>query len=113
MDWMGEKLRNLAISPLPVVESTPSTAAILEEIPINSLDSGVIEEGSPKQDTCVSSGYFLRSGTKYPLGGIGKDPPLVPRGRGRKYFLEKAQAKAKLDLSKGKQLSIERALRAV
>ena len=78
MDWMGEKLRNLAISPLPVVESTPSTAAILEEIPIISLDSAANEEGSPKQEACVSSGYFLRSGTKYPSGGIGKDSPLVP-----------------------------------
>ena len=113
MDWMVEKLRNLALSPLPVVASTPLSAAILEEVPINASVSENIEEGSSKQITNVSSGYFLRSGTKHPLGGIGKDPPLGPRGRGRKSFLAKAQMRAKVDLSERKQLSIERALRAV
>ena len=65
-----------------MVASTPSSAAILEEVPINALVSDVNEEGSPKQVASVSSGYFLRSGTKLLSGGIGKDPPLVPRGRG-------------------------------
>ena len=110
---MGEKLRNLAISPLPLVESTPSTAAILEEIPINSLDPAEIEEGSPNLATTAFSSYFLSSGTKIHPGGIGKDSLPMSRGRGRKSFMAKAQSRAQKDLSEGKQLSIERALRAV
>jgi hypothetical protein len=39
-------------------------------------------------------------------------PPTEKSGRGRKYFISKAQKKAKIDLLEGKQVSIERVLRA-
>ena len=79
---MGDKLRNLAISPLPLVDSTPSTAAILEEVPHIPLDSAEIEVGPPTQSTLVVTGYFLRSGEKNPHGGLGKDSLPVSQGRG-------------------------------
>ena len=79
---MGDKLRNLAISPLPLVDSTPSTTAILEEVPQIPLDSAEIEEGPPTQPTSAVSGYFLRSRNKNPLGGLGKDSLPVSWGRG-------------------------------
>ena len=110
---MGEKLRNLAISPLPIVVSTPSTAAILEEVQHLPLDSADIEVGSPTQPPPTVTGYFLRSGKKNPHGGLGKDSLPVSRGWGWKYFLAKAQSRAQKDLTEGKQLSIERALRVV
>ena len=52
MDWMREKLRNLAISPLPIVVSTPSTTAILEEVPQLPLESADVEVGSPTTSPC-------------------------------------------------------------
>ena len=82
MDWMGDKLRNLAISPLPLVESTPSTAAILEEVPHIPLDSAEIEVGSLTQPPPAVIGYFLSSGEKNTHWGLGKDSLLVSRGRG-------------------------------
>ena len=32
MDWMGKKLKNLTISPLPLFEPPPSSAAIDEDV---------------------------------------------------------------------------------
>ena len=58
------------------------------------------------------SGYFLRYCSKY-IGGLGLDPGQVPKGRGRKSFMAKAQSKEKKDLLEGKQQSIERVLRTV
>ena len=58
-------------------------------------------------------GYFLRSCSKKSGGGLGKDLQPVQKGRGRISHLSKAQSRAKNDLREGKQLSIERALRAV
>ena len=71
----------------------------------------------PPEDSCHSppdsadSGYFLRSCLK-PSSGLGKLSPPVRRGRGRKTNIFKAQSRAKEDLLGGKQLSIEKALRA-
>ena len=59
------------------------------------------------------SGYFLRSSLKKPGGGLGKDQEPLRKGRGRTSHLSKAQSWAMDDLREGKQLSIERALRAV
>ena len=112
MHLIRGKLRNLAISPLPLSVSTPSTAASLEEVPPLPMVVAEIEDEPPTQPTSATTGYFLRSGKNH-LGGLGKDSLPVPRGRGRKSFLAKAQSRAQKDLSEGKQLSIERALRAV
>ena len=59
------------------------------------------------------SGYFLRSRLKKTGGGLGKEQQPGRKGRGRISHLSKAQSRAKADLREGKQLSIERALRAV
>jgi len=59
------------------------------------------------------SGYFLRSSKKDTSAGLGKSLPVARKGRGRKSTLHKAQSRARVDLMEGKQLSIEKALRAV
>ena len=61
----------------------------------------------------IESGYFLRSGKNVFNGGLGKDSQPVSCGRGHKYFLEKEQSQARKNLNEGKQLSIERVLRAM
>ena len=96
-----------------LIDSTPSTTAILEEVPPLPLVNAEIKDGPPTQPTSFVSGYFLRSGKKNPLGGLGKYSLPVSRGRGRKSFLAKAQSRAQKDLTEGKQLSIKRELRAV
>ena len=45
--------------------------------------------------------------------GTGLNPGQVPKGRGRKSYMVKAQSKEKKDLLEGKQQSIEQALRVV
>ena len=69
------------------------------------------EESCPSPPDSTDSGYFLRSCHKLSVG-LGKNSSLVRRGRGRKTNLFKAQSRAKEDLLGGKQLSIEKALRA-
>ena len=65
MDWMGKKLKKLTISPLPLVATTPSFAAIVEDVTPLSLVSGVVGNGSPASSHSSSqSGYFLRSSKK-------------------------------------------------
>ena len=44
---------------------------------------------------------------------MGRNPAVSARGRGRVSHLAKAQSQAKKDVLEGKQLSIDRALRAV
>ena len=132
MDWMGKKLKNLTLSPLPFVSSTPFSAAYVEALdppsplvePSPSSDDIVVEDipssffpvfnenGPPFSLSSPDSVYFLRSGKKVLPGGLGKVPHLVPRGRGRTSFLAKAHSRARRDLHEGKQLSIEWALRA-
>ena len=91
---MGEKLKNLAISPLPLVASTPSNATTIQEVPLLPLVSVEEVVGPSTHPAPIESGYFLRLGKKVPLGGLGMDTPPVSRGRGRKYFLSKAQTRA-------------------
>ena len=91
---MGEKLKNIAITPLPIVASTPSNDATIEEVPLLPLVSVDEVVGPSTHPVPTDSGYFLRSGKKVPLGGLGMDTPPVSRGRGRKYFLSKAQTRA-------------------
>ena len=59
------------------------------------------------------SSYFLCSYTKICSGGLGKYHVGIPRGRGRISLLAKAQSRAKKDVLVGKQISIDRTLRAV
>ena len=133
---MGKKLKNLSItplplvastpsttatvenetffSPLPLVASTPSTATIVEDVTPISLVPGMVGNGSPPSPhSSLDSGYFPRSGKKVQTGGLGKDSHPVSRGRGRTSFLEKAWSRARKDLHEGKQLYIEWAIRAV
>jgi len=77
-------------------------------------DPGDPPEGaSPSHSDSVDSGYFLRSSKKASSVGLGKSPPVARKGRGRRSNLCKAQSRARVDLLEGKQLSIEKALRAV
>jgi len=64
------------------------------------------------QDESSDSGYFLRSCKKSSNGGLGKDILPARSKRGRKSNLHKAQSRARRDVVDGKQLSIEKALRA-
>ena len=108
---MGKKLKNLTISPLPLVATTPNYAAIVEDVTPLSLVFGVDGKGSPPSThTSPESGYFLRSGKNIFTGGLGKESHRVSRGRGHTSFLENDQSRAWKDLNEGKQISIERAL---
>jgi len=77
-------------------------------------DSFIEEVVTPplSQDESSDSGYFLRSCKKSSNGGLGKDILPARSKRGRKSNLHKAQSRARKDLVDGKQLSIEKALRA-
>ena len=75
------------------------------------IDDGVVSPLSPSRYS--DFGYFLRSCTKVASGGLGKQSIQTPRGRGRKYFIAKAQSQERKDLLEGKQQSIERVLRAL
>jgi len=77
-------------------------------------DPGDPPEGaSPSPSDSLDSGYFLRSSKKASSAGLGKSLPVARKGRGRKSNFHKAQSRARVDLMEGKQLSIEKALRAV
>jgi len=116
---MGGRGRDLtyevSIVAEPSVESSVTKALLLEEAPlILEPDPGLeADEKAVSSPENADSGYFLRSCNKKGEGGLGKDPTPMRRGRGRISNLSKAQSKAKNDLRDGKQISIERALRAV
>ena len=99
----------------PIEASTVTKALLIEEAPpFLEPDPGLeAEEKAVSLLENADSGYFLQSCNKKGEGGLGKDPPSVRRGRGRISNLSKAQTKAMNELREGKQLSIERALRAV
>ena len=139
LDWV-EGLKNLSISGpsifgyLPsVVDRAGASTILVDDVsePIHELSSanthlledppnilepnpgkGAVDPGYSSPETS-ESGYFLQSCNKKPGGGLGKDPVPVRKGRGRISHFSKAQSRAKNDLREGKQLSIERALRAV
>jgi len=81
---------------------------------LNIPDKPVLSgKGKGQLGNLVPSRYLLRSKTVLnPAGGLGLEPPVEGRGRGRKSFISKAKNKAKRDMMAGKQQSIERALRA-
>ena len=139
LDWV-EGLKNLTLSGpsevgfLPSVEDRAGVSSSLvnefkepsrdplTDFTIKTAGPPIILEpdlGKGKEDPDSSSpedsesGYFLRSCKKKTGGGLGKDPLPVRKGRGRTSNFSKAQSRAKNDLREGKQLSIERALRAV
>ena len=97
---------SIAFAPdlLPTMEEPSSV--VLEPDP-----DFLLEESCPSPPDSTDSGYFLRSCHKLSTG-LGKNSSPVRRGRGRKTNLFKAQSRAKEDLLGGKQLSIEKALRA-
>ena len=72
MDWMGEKLKNLVISQLPNVATTPSSTAFLEDVPPLPLVPDVDGVGSPIQHTPSDSWFFLRPGKKIHFWGLRK-----------------------------------------
>jgi len=128
LDWV-EGLRTLTIEdPSGLIKNfslTPPSDGLVThpeaEAPVLALIEGPPREGSINeeivtpplsQDESSDSGYFLRSCKKISNGGLGKDIPPARSKRGRKSNLHKAQSRARMDLVDGKQLSIEKALRA-
>ena len=138
-DWV-ERLKNLSLSGLfdeDLIFSKDDRAGVSSDlvgVPVEpfiepsteisplSTDPSLTLEPDPGRGVEVlgysspetsESGYFLRSCLKKSGGGLGKDQQPVRKGRGRISHLSKAQSRAKNDLREGKQLSIERALRAV
>jgi len=98
------------------VVSLAECASVLEDSPFVLIepdpgDSHDADYQSPSESQ--DSGYFLRSCKKAISSGLGKSSPPARKGRGRKSNLHKAQSRARVDLMEGKQLSIEKALRAV
>ena len=102
-----------------VIESLDS---IITSIPLSTMvplpevesDIAPSQSGIPEKPP-----YNLRSSVKKPwegeaIGGLeSSDVPVGPRKlRGRKSNLSKAQVKAKLDISDGKQWSLSRVLRS-
>jgi len=116
-DWVNT-LRNLKISLEPQSHQAPIEllADVSLETPSKALSpvskSPVLEKGQSSAESS-DTGYFLRSCKKPAGGGLGKGSVQARAGRGRKSHISKAKTRAKLDLESGKQLSIERALRAV
>ena len=107
-----------ALGGIPVEPSVSPSSEFAPSMSDLSLDPKP-DPGRGGETTLLSSpessesGYFLRSSLKKSGGGLGKDQQPVRKGRGRISHLSKAQLRAKADLREGKQLSIERALRAV
>jgi len=94
------------------VESEAPVVAILEGPHREGSFVEEIDTPSPSPDESSDSGYFLRSCKKTSSGGLGKVFPPARSKRGRKSNLHKAQARARMDVVDGKQVSIEKALRA-
>jgi hypothetical protein len=99
---------------LPPCSSTSDLLLILSSFGSSLYAFCPVLEDSTSSSSDTSSGrYFLRSLNKDHSGGLALDPiPTEKSGRGRKSLISKAQKKAKIDLLAGKQVSIERALRA-
>ena len=96
----------VAIEPVIMPAMDEPSSVVLEPDPVS-----LPEDSCPSPPDSTDSGYFLRSCQK-PSFGLGKNPSPVRRGRGRKTNLFKAHSRAREDLLGGKQISIEKALRA-
>jgi len=110
-------IKNLPLTPpsdglVPHLEVEAPVLALIEGPPGEDSINEEIATPPLSQDESSDSGYFLRSCKKISNGGLGKDIPPARSKRGRKSNLHKAQSRARMELVDGKQLSIEKALRA-
>ena len=110
IDWV-EGLKKLSLNSIEL--QPPISAAIIEKSP-----SGLVIEPTLPDSICSptessDSGYFLRSCTKGGTRGLGRNPVGATRGRGHVSHLARAQSRAKKDVQDGKQLPINKALRAM
>ena len=112
LDWV-EGLKNLSLSPQPNALPSPISTAFVEEPPSETVLEPSFSKSSPISTESSDSGYLIRSCSKRNHGGLGKDSVGTSKGRGRKSHLAKAQSRARMDLLEGKQISIERELRAI
>ena len=110
IDWV-EGLKKLSLNSIEI--RSPISATIVEEPPIGSVLEPVLHDSVHSPIESSDSSYFLRSCTKGGSGGLGRNPAASARGRGRVSLLAKAQSRAKKDVLEGKQILIDRALRAV
>lgn len=98
---------------VPNISSQPvSLPALQEKASVSVFDPGDKLLDSVVNTAPLVTGYNLRSSAKKGAGGLGKGKSPSARGRGRIFFLEKAQDRAMLDVHDGRQISIDRALRA-
>jgi len=116
-EWVNA-LRNLKISLKPQCHQAP--IELLSDVSLESPPKALSPDPkTPEVEKGLSSaessdtGYFLRSCKKPAGGGLVTGSVQARAGRGRKSHMSKAMSRAKLDLDSGKQMSIERALRAV
>ena len=110
IDWV-EGLKKLSLNSIEF--HPPISAAIVEEPPFGPVLEPVLPDSVSSPTESSDTRYFLRSCTKGGSGGLGRNPAVSTRGRGGVSHLAKAQSQAKKDVLEGKQLSIDRALRAV
>jgi hypothetical protein len=98
--------------PMSALSPASSSSLLPLESP-TSLSAPALEDSTTSSSDTSSRRYFLRSLNREHSGGLALDPtPTEKSGRGRKSLISKAQKKARIDLLAGKQVSIERALRA-
>ena len=95
---------------LPIVSPIFSQPALQEKATIFYPSEGLL--APLKNSAPLVIGYNLRSSAKKGAGGFGRGKSSSARGRGRISFLAKAQDRAMLDVHDGRQISIDRALRA-
>ena len=112
LDWV-DGLKKLTLNPIEL--RSPIFAAFVEEPPPGPILEPILQDLVSPCSPIESSdlGYFLCSCTKFSSAGLGKDPLGTIRGRGRISHLVKAQSRAKKYVLEGKQISVDRALRAV
>ena len=108
--WV-EGLKKLSLNYIEL--RPPISAALVEKPPPGPVIEPVLLDSNSSPTTSSHSSYFLRSCTKGGSRGLGRNPTASARGRGRVSLLAKAQSRAKKDVLEGKQILIDRALRAV
>ena len=110
---VSSDLVGVPVEPILDLSAVNSPLTTEPEVPPEPGPGKGVESLVSSSPESSESGYFLRSYSKKSGGGLGKEHQPVRKGRGRISHLSKAQPRAKNDLREGKQLSIERALRAV
>jgi hypothetical protein len=93
--------------------SPTSSSSLLPLVQPTSSPTPASDESTTSSTDTSTRRYFLRSQNREHIGGLASNPTQAEKtGRGKKFFFSKAQKRAIIDLLVGKQVSIERELRA-